>query len=174
VKIAKIIGAAAAVVAAPVIIDLGLVLIMGRQGVLELVFGPVERPVFHFAALARATTPNNFLVCPQDYCAAKADMISPTINLSATEFRDRSLAIFKRQPRTRLIGQDVTTMRYVFEVRSLLIGFPDTVTIRFIPLGDNRATLAIYSRSHYGRSDLGVNEERIRRWIKLIFPQTSG
>jgi uncharacterized protein (DUF1499 family) len=37
-----------------------------------------------------------------------------------------------------------------------------------VPVGDSRSTLAIYSRSQLGRSDLGVNLARIERWLDKL------
>lgn len=154
-----------ALIAAPVVVYLGLVLVLGRQGVLELAFGPLERPAVDFQHFARDARPNNYLVCPPDFCAAPSDAASPVIERPAAGLRDAALAAFKAQPRTTLLAADAGLMQYDFEVRSRLIGFPDTVTIRFIALDPGRATYAIYSRAHYGRSDLGVNQERVRRWL---------
>ncbi|WP_051063055.1 DUF1499 domain-containing protein [Ilumatobacter nonamiensis] len=49
--------------------------------------------------------------------------------------------------------------------RSYVFAFPDYVSVRFIDLPEGGSTLAIFSRSRYGRSDLGVNEKRVARWI---------
>jgi uncharacterized protein (DUF1499 family) len=55
-----------------------------------------------------------------------------------------------------------------FVVRSALFRFPDLVSVQFLPHGKGGATLALYSRSVYGRSDLGVNRARSLRWLKLV------
>ena len=46
--------------------------------------------------------------------------------------------------------------------------FPDTVRIEFIPVDAERSTLAIYSQSQIGHSDMGVNLERVKRWLKYL------
>ena len=46
--------------------------------------------------------------------------------------------------------------------------FPDTIQVDFLSLGENRSTLAIYSRSKYGYSDLGTNRARIERWLSRL------
>ncbi len=55
--------------------------------------------------------------------------------------------------------------------RTPIIRWPDWVTVRFIPLGEDRSTLAIYSRSVYGRSDFGANEGRITDWLARLSAQ---
>ena len=52
-----------------------------------------------------------------------------------------------------------------FVVRSALFGFPDLVSVKFLDLKGGKATLALYSRSVYGRSDLGVNRARSLAWL---------
>ena len=45
--------------------------------------------------------------------------------------------------------------RYV--QRSALMGFPDTIVVRFFDRAGGRSTLALYSRSQLGHVDMGVN-----------------
>jgi uncharacterized protein (DUF1499 family) len=59
-------------------------------------------------------------------------------------------------------------MQYDYIQRTELMRYPDSITVRFIPLADGQSTLAIYSRSHYGRSDFGVNQARIRAWLAAL------
>ena len=75
------------------------------------------------------------------------------------------------QPRTREIAGNPDTRQYDYMQRSWLFRFPDTVTVRFIALGAGRSTLAVYSRSHYGYSDLGVNQARVRAWLSALNPK---
>jgi uncharacterized protein (DUF1499 family) len=61
-----------------------------------------------------------------------------------------------------------TTLTSDYVERSRLMRVPDLVTMRFIPSGATRATLAIYSRSVYGYSDRGVNQRRVRAWLDRL------
>ena len=63
---------------------------------------------------------------------------------------------------------DTSLVQYNYIQRTALVRYPDSITVRFIALGNNRSTLAIYSRSHYGKSDFGVNEARIRSWLSAL------
>ncbi|MEM8792219.1 MAG: DUF1499 domain-containing protein [Pseudomonadota bacterium] len=53
--------------------------------------------------------------------------------------------------------------------RSAAFGFPDVISVEAVDLGTGdagqRASLVIYSQAVYGYSDLGVNGERIERWL---------
>ena len=53
-------------------------------------------------------------------------------------------------------------------MRTPIVRWPDWVTVRFIPLGEDQSTLAIYSRSVYGRKDFGTNERRITDWLARL------
>ncbi|MGB3187474.1 MAG: DUF1499 domain-containing protein [Ornithinimicrobium sp.] len=50
--------------------------------------------------------------------------------------------------------------------RSALMGYPDYISVRFIPIDEGRSTLAVLSRARYGSSDLGVNQKRVDRWVQ--------
>jgi hypothetical protein len=61
-------------------------------------------------------------------------------------------------PRTRALGGWDDQRLYV--TRSALWGFPDYSTVR---LADGQ--IEIYGRLRFGKSDLGVNQARIRNWL---------
>ncbi len=69
--------------------------------------------------------------------------------------------------RTQLIAGSVEDGMMTFQTRSKLIGFPDYTTVR---VEDDMLT--IYGRLRFGRSDLGVNAERIREWLAVLGPLT--
>ena len=46
-----------------------------------------------------------------------------------------------------------------------LFGFPDYVSVKFIEIDAANSTLAIFSRSRLGKSDLGVNKKRVEAWL---------
>lgn len=56
--------------------------------------------------------------------------------------------------------------------RSSTFGFPDVISVEAIDLGagdaGQRASLVIYSQAVYGYSDLGVNRERLERWLSRL------
>jgi uncharacterized protein (DUF1499 family) len=49
-----------------------------------------------------------------------------------------------------------------------MMRFPDTIDVLIIGCGEGRSTLALYSRSQIGRSDLGINRARLERWLRRI------
>jgi uncharacterized protein (DUF1499 family) len=48
------------------------------------------------------------------------------------------------------------------------MNYPDLVTVQVNAAGADRSTLVIWSRSVYGRSDLGVNRDRTTSWLALL------
>ena len=50
---------------------------------------------------------------------------------------------------------------------SALLAFPDYISVKAVPVGDG-AGLVIWSRSRFGKSDLGVNRERIEEWLAKL------
>jgi uncharacterized protein (DUF1499 family) len=143
-------------------------LLIGREQILALVFGPVELRQIDFKTLIRTERPNQYLVCPPDVCAAKPDITSPVYDVPVTRLRDSCLAMVAQQPRVQPIGVSPDGLQYDFLQRSRLLRFPDSITVRFMPLGDAKSTLAIYSRSHYGYADFGVNGRRVEAWLAAL------
>ena len=111
---------------------------------------------------------NQYLVSPDDYCSAKAHMVSPTFDLSVEELRERWMTMIASQPRIETRKADDEAMQYEFIQRTKIMRFPDIITVRFISLEQRRSTLAVYSRSRYGRRDFGVNKDRVRAWLEAL------
>jgi uncharacterized protein (DUF1499 family) len=66
------------------------------------------------------------------------------------------------------LAEDEEGQQFDYLQRSARFRFPDIVTVRFIAVSPAQSTLAIYSRSLYGKSDFGVNRERIDAWLKML------
>jgi uncharacterized protein (DUF1499 family) len=124
--------------------------------------GPVN-----FQELERRDTPNDYLVCPDDYCKkAKPDRMSPVFPMPAAELKKRVAVLLSKAPRTQIVSSDDTHI--VAEQRSAVFGFPDTIDIAIIAVAADTSTVAIYSRSRYGYSDLGANGRRVDGWLEKL------
>lgn len=64
-----------------------------------------------------------------------------------------------------LIGGRLQDGHLTYVARSRLMGFPDAISIRLVPV-DQGTRLEIYSRARFGYSDMGVNAARVARWIE--------
>ena len=115
------------------------------------------------------SSPNQYFVAPPGFAtAAAAHRPSPEFPWPAADLARRFRAVAQAEPRVTLEEETAGGLRFDLVQRSALFRFPDTVSIEVIPLGDSRSTLAIYSRSTYGYSDLGVNHKRIERWLARL------
>lgn len=145
-----------------------LAAVQGRKEALALVFGPIGREPVDFAALKLKDSPNQYLVCPEGYCAAEAHAVSPSFPVTVAELQDAWFDVVSTQPATKIVARDEAARQFDIETLTPLVGFPDTVTVRFLETPEGGSTLAIYSRSHYGRSDLGANQKRIVAWLEQL------
>jgi uncharacterized protein (DUF1499 family) len=68
-------------------------------------------------------------------------------------------------PRTRLLFGLPQDGFATYVTRSAVMGFPDYTTVE-----QDGDTLTIYARSRFGRSDFGVNRDRVQGWIDLLQP----
>jgi uncharacterized protein (DUF1499 family) len=121
-----------------------------------------------FASLARRGTPNEILACPIGLCHARAEFVTDPVTLSADALAAKVLDLPSREPRTVVAARNDSGRAFVLVQRSALFNFPDTVNIAVQSLDATHATLAIYSRSNYGRGDFGVNLARVKRWLDLL------
>jgi uncharacterized protein (DUF1499 family) len=142
---------------------LGVRLYMGREA--ENHIRPEEQ--VDFAHLALGARTNVYLLCPGELevCNLPADGVSPIFPLDVAALHDLWLQMVASEPRVRLMSEEGQHRHLVFIVRSAALRFPDIVTVEFFPVGPDRSTLAILSRSRYGRSDFGVNARRVDSWV---------
>jgi uncharacterized protein (DUF1499 family) len=58
--------------------------------------------------------------------------------------------------------------RLAYIQHSATFRFPDIIMVEFVPLGPERSSLAIFSRSRYGEFDFQKNRKRVERWLFLL------
>ena len=124
-----------------------------------------------FATLIRPSSPNTYLVCPRDRCAAAPDEEGPIYAVPAAQLFEQAKTLLAAEPRTEVVQDQHETLRLVLVQRSAFFRFPDTITLQVFSLPDGDSTLAVYSQSNYGYGDFGVNKDRVRAWIGLIDAQ---
>ena len=128
--------------------------------------GDVE--IVDFAELKLTDQPNQFLMCPADFCSANPHAAGPVFEVSVERLRARWRRVVADQPRLELLAEYEDGWQIDYVQRSARFRFPDIITVRFISAPPSQSTLAIYSRSVYGASDFGVNRERIDAWFGLL------
>ena len=128
-------------------------------------------PDIDFQSLQRVDKPNDYLVCPDGLCqAARADETANIYDVPMTKLRAIVLEYVDSDPNIDTYRLDLNRQQFDFVERSRSMRFPDVVTVRFFDVDGQRSTLAIYSRSIYGYSDLGANQRRVKRWLSIIEP----
>ncbi|GEQ97083.1 hypothetical protein JCM17844_07200 [Iodidimonas gelatinilytica] len=161
----------AAIAVSILVIIAGMALLFMSPSQLEGLFNEKELPVIEFATLTRTDKPNSYLLCPADRCPqASPDDIAPVFDLSSNDLRARLLEYVDRSPDIRTHRLDLENQQFEFVERTPMMRFPDIITVRIYPTDEGGSTLAIYSRSVYGHSDLGANKKRITRWLAAIAP----
>jgi hypothetical protein len=121
-----------------------------------------------FATLVKKPSPNQYLVCTPGFCAAeKADREAPVYDVPVEALERAFWSVLAKQERVEPLESPVPDQHEVVQY-SRLMRFPDTVTIKFVSLGPARSTLLLYSRSHYGYGDMGVNKARVTAWLAAL------
>jgi uncharacterized protein (DUF1499 family) len=131
-------------------------------------FGPPDLGAVDFATLQRSATPNDALACLPEFCAAQADLPAPVIARPVDEVFRAAQEAVAHEPRLEQVDANAAqgTLRYI--QRSKIMGFPDTINLKVVPLADGRSAVLISSRSQIGKGDMGVNLARVTRWAELI------
>jgi Protein of unknown function (DUF1499) len=149
-----------------VLVALGLTLriYMGREAEDRLAVGEAVS----IAELRSPLPKPSFLACPPGYCSAAA-AASPVFDLPWDRLRDFWLEVISGEKRLVSVAADHPEPRRLAYVQhSPIFRFPDIVTVEFVPLGPNRSSIAIFSRSRYGEYDFSKNRKRVERWLFLL------
>lgn len=128
-----------------------------------------------FARLERPASPNTYLVAPAGLCqSADPDMTPPPLSKSARGLFSTLAEIIAAEKRWTNVEADPERLRFKFVARTPLLGFKDDIDIMILPpenagqVGDEAASLAIYSRSRVGYSDLGANRKRVQALLDKL------
>jgi hypothetical protein len=115
--------------------------------------------------IERPATPNTFLAGP---AGMKPDLVTEGQALPTSALYEKVRVLFAGQRRTYVAAEFPDRLQVHYVVRSALLNFPDLVTVQVGAEGADRSTLAIWSRSVYGRSDFGVNRDRTKAWLAAL------
>lgn len=147
---------------AVVVAGLALRFYMGRP--VEDRLAPDE--VVSIAELRPPLARPSFLACPPGYCAA-ADLASPVFDMPWDQLREYWKEMIAETPAI-LVASEFEHRRAVYIQHSRILRFPDIITVEFVALAPERSSVAIYSRSRYGRYDFEKNRKRVERWLFLL------
>lgn len=131
-------------------------------------FGPADLGPVAFETLQRRASPNDALACPKEFCTAKSDVIPPVFAASAKDLRAAFAKVIVAEPQLERVDANDQSLTDRYVQRTKLMQYPDTIVVRFIDRPNGASTIALYSRSQLGESDLGVNLARIKRWLDKL------
>ncbi len=104
--------------------------------------------------------PNSWRLVPEGMDAPEPDAVAPVYAVEPATLSDRFASWISDRNGTRLVAQSDDGLWMTWEERSRLMGYPDYISVRFMAADEGGSTMAVFSRSRYGKSDLGVNAAR--------------
>jgi len=146
------------------VFGLGVRIYMGREA--ENRLAPSE--TVGIAELRSPLPKPSFLACPPGYCRASEAIPSPVFPLPWERLREYWTEVISGEKRVGTIAADPENRRFVYIQHSPTFRFPDIITVEFVPLEPDRSSIAIYSRSRYGRYDFAKNRKRVVRWLAVL------
>ncbi|GAB4576469.1 MAG: hypothetical protein Tsb008_20590 [Rhodothalassiaceae bacterium] len=154
-----------------VVVLIGGALLLMPSDRLESLFGTGALEPTDFRTLERKDKPNSYLLCPRDHCPrARADAEAPVFDMPVEELRRRLLSLVDGDANLKVHAMDLERGYFEIIARTPSMRFPDIISVELLELPNGRSSLAIFSRSVYGYSDLGANRKRIERWLAIISP----
>jgi len=128
----------------------------------------LPQPVLmNMAQVQRPASPNTALAAPAGTVPAP-DIVTPRYAVPAPVLFANVRAVAADQPRTFVAAEYPAAGQVHYVVRSAVFNFPDLVTAQVTAAGPEASTLVLYSRSVFGRSDLGVNRARVTAWLAAL------
>jgi uncharacterized protein (DUF1499 family) len=126
--------------------------------------------------LVRPATPNTALAAPKGFMSegftsegfAAVDIVTPRYQIPAKALFALIQDVAAGQPRTYRAALYPAQLQVHYVARSALFNFPDLVMVQVQREGPDSSGLIMYSRSVYGRSDLGVNRKRVETWLAAL------
>lgn len=134
-----------------------------------VLFGPPDLGPVDFATLERRRSPNDALVCRGEECPkAKADRAAKVYPVPGERLRAIVREVALAQPGVEPVFSERWADHDRYVARTRIMRYPDTIDVAVFGLTDATSTLALYSRSQIGRSDLGANRARLDAWLAAI------
>ncbi|MEL6258064.1 MAG: DUF1499 domain-containing protein [Pseudomonadota bacterium] len=126
------------------------------------------REFVNFETLKRPAKPNTALIAPDGLCkSATPDRTSPDFNVSPSALFEKVVALVQSTPDWKKVQVDAVGKRVRFVAVTKLMRFKDDVDIAVLE-APGGATIAAYSRSRLGYSDLGANARRLDALVEAL------
>ena len=145
-----------------------LVLVILVVGGARFIMNAPEGGLISFASLERPDSPNTFLVAAEGATPGTADMTAQWHDMDAAQLFQTWIDVAEAQPRTTEVFRSQDGLQVSHVQRTALMGYPDTVTAQIVTNEAGQSAVMIYSRSHYGYSDMGQNKKRVTAWMSAL------
>jgi uncharacterized protein (DUF1499 family) len=124
-------------------------------------------PLMDIAHIVRPDTPNTALATPAGFTPSP-DIVTPPYHIPAERLFALVRAVADEQPRTHQTALYPEHLQVHYVVRSAVFNFPDLIMVQVRAASPDSSDLILYSRSVYGRGDLGVNRKRVDAWLGAL------
>lgn len=141
---------------------------IGMERVWEFTSGNPDLGPVNFKTLKKTREPNQYLLCPVDYCSETPDSISNSYDFTADKLFAEILFLIEEDSEFELLASDKIKRSIRALSRSSILKFPDTTSIQILKISNTQSALSIYARAQIGSSDLGVNKTRTDAMIKKL------
>ena len=141
---------------------------VGPDRVWRLTAGDPDMGRQTLETLTRTGKPNDALIAPDNAVALTPEAQAPVYAIAPGELFETLLTRIGNTETIEWVERDAEAFYARGVTTSPLMRFPDTNHIWVLPVGDNNATLALYTAAKLGHSDMGKNRERLDAWIALL------
>ena len=145
-----------------------VVLVLVVVGGARFIMNAPEGEMLSFSTLERPDSPNTFLVAPEGSVPGTPDQVSAWHDLEPSQLLQAWTKTAAAQPRTSEVFRSDEALQVSYVQRTAVMGYPDTVTAQVVTNDEGQSAVMIYSRSHYGYSDMGQNKKRITTWLSAL------
>lgn len=109
----------------------------------------------------------HYLACPQNYCIATADEVTPLMAVRAADLRDLVRRTLDGEPRVALLSTANEGLRLVYRQDGGMFGSGGTVTVEIVDADEGVSGIVLYGEADSG-SDSGASRRRVREWLAAI------
>ncbi|MDX2142362.1 MAG: DUF1499 domain-containing protein [Rhodospirillaceae bacterium] len=147
------------------IVGIAILFVGGTQGgVFDKLLSHKNPTPVDFRALTLPESPNKYLIAPAGTTTAKADETAPSFAMPVADLKIKFLAMVAAQPNVEKLWESPDGLKFQYVQRTPIMRWPDIIDVQLLAQ-DGGSTLALYSRSVYGYSDMGVNKARVTAWV---------
>ncbi len=108
----------------------------------------------------------HYLACPQDYCLATPDQVTPLHPVPAAVLRDLVRRTLDDEPRVHLLATANEGLRLVYRQDGGMFGSSGTVTVEVVDADEGLSGLVLYAESD--EAGVASSRSRVRDWLGAI------